>query len=580
VRNPVISGNGEKISFNDSGEVVVRDWFGTTTVVIGPGWAPTITDDGEWVYFEAEDFAEIVQIWVADTGGAGPPVDITQTTDPWGNYGPIVSGNNTRIAFVTSGGEIGDGLVVMDVDGTNVDDVILPSWEERPGGSWPVITADGSLILYYPGGLWSMRPDGSELFEILPYSAGGYNVSASADGGTIVFESWADITGQNPDTDRQVFKVHSDGTGLVQVSPGDCETLHPTVSADAGVVTTFSTCDWTGENPGIDPEVFAVSLDGGAHVQITYNDSFEWRFPRISENGEWVTYEGSGQIQRARTDGSVVEQITFHTDGGSYRPDISADGSRVAYTSTADPVGTNPDHNREVFVFDASTSTSRQMTVTTGGSSWDPVISGDGEHVYFMSDARFFETVPTALMEYYRATVETGVVERVGGLRDPRSRLDNVHTWYFPVLTVSHSGDLVAYSGPLNPTGENNDLGYDIWLVDFTTLATIRPSKATPTVVTWDVEPTPVRYDVIRGDVADLQWAPGGVAVDLGPVVCLEDDSPDATTLGFEDPDEPSPGQAFFFLYRGSQGINDGPGSWGRGTGDAERIAGAGSCFP
>jgi Tol biopolymer transport system component len=274
VRNPVISGNGEKIAFNDSGEVVVRDWFGTTTVVIGPGWAPTITDDGEWVYFEAEDFAEIVQIWVADTGGAGPPVDITQTTDPWGNYGPIVSGNNTRIAFVTSGGEIGDGLVVMDVDGTNVDDVILPSWEERPGGSWPVITADGSLILYYPGGLWSMR----------------------------VFESWADITGQNPDTDRQVFKVHSDGTGLVQVSPGDCETLHPTVSADAGVVTTFSTCDWTGENPGIDPEVFAVSLDGGAHVQITYNDSFEWRFPRISENGEWVTYEGSGQIQRARTD--------------------------------------------------------------------------------------------------------------------------------------------------------------------------------------------------------------------------------------------------------------------------------------
>jgi Tol biopolymer transport system component len=580
VREPVLSGNGETIAFNGTDGVTVRGWFDGTELVIGSGFDLTISDDGAWVYYVWEDTNENWEIFVADTAGVGIPVPITQTSPGNSNLEPIVSGDNSRIVFRTSGGELGWGTVVMDVDGTNVEELnVVSSSECRDGGGSPVITPDGSLILYSWGGLRTMQSDGSDVTEVTSTFLGSYNETVSGDGGTIVFESSYDLTGQNPDTERQTFKIHSDGTGLAQLSPGDCESLQPSVSADASVITTFSTCDWTGENPGHDPELFSVPLDGGTPVQITDDADGNWKIPRISENGEWVAYESLGQVYRARVDGTAIEQITFETDGGYYRVDISADGTRVAYASNTDPVGTNSDRNWEIFVFDASTSVTRQLTVTATGSSFDPVMSGDGEYVYFMSDAQFFESVPTVAMEYYRVAVESAVVERVGGLREPRSRLDNQNQRYFPVTTVAHSGDLAVYSGITNPTGENNDLGHDVWLVDFTTPAKIRPGKATPTVVTWDVEPSPVRYDVIRGDVAGLQTGPANT-VDLGAVVCLEDDSPDATTAGFEDPDEPAPGQAFFFLYRGSQGIDDGPGTWGQGTGVAERVAGAGSCLP
>lgn len=68
--------------------------------------------------------------------------------------------------------------------------------------------------------------------------------------------------------------------------------------------------------------------------------------------------------------------------------------------------------------------------------------------------------------------------------------------------------------------------------------------------------------------------------MDLGPVACIEDNSTDTHTAGFEDAAQPSPGHVLFYLVRGTQGTLAGPGSWGLGTGSRERIAGAGSCSP
>jgi hypothetical protein len=61
-------------------------------------------------------------------------------------------------------------------------------------------------------------------------------------------------------------------------------------------------------------------------------------------------------------------------------------------------------------------------------------------------------------------------------------------------------------------------------------------------------------------------------------VVCLANDSPDALTNGFEDAATPAPDQGFFYLYRFTQDAPEGPGSWGQGTGGAERIPGEGAC--
>jgi hypothetical protein len=78
---------------------------------------------------------------------------------------------------------------------------------------------------------------------------------------------------------------------------------------------------------------------------------------------------------------------------------------------------------------------------------------------------------------------------------------------------------------------------------------TLRVEEDTGTRVYLET-PNPIAdsYDFVRGDVAALREGPEDV--DLGAVVCLEDDSPDADTAGNEDFALPAVGKAFFYLAR------------------------------
>ncbi len=140
-------------------------------------------------------------------------------------------------------------------------------------------------------------------------------------------------------------------------------------------------------------------------------------------------------------------------------------------------------------------------------------------------------------------------------------------------------GGTFARDGGLIATNLNFDENGQLWHVDFDAPARIHPGKGAPTLVSWDVEPSPVRYDVIRGDLANLQ--PGGPGeVDLGPVVCIEDDSPDNDTLSYEDALQPTPGQTLFYIHRGSHGLLAGPGSYDLASDGSVRVPAFGDCQP
>ena len=143
-------------------------------------------------------------------------------------------------------------------------------------------------------------------------------------------------------------------------------------------------------------------------------------------------------------------------------------------------------------------------------------------------------------------------------------------------MALPDSGDRLVYQGAgdwdgANPTGRS-----DTYVVDRDGTAQLAVEAAAPTVVRWDADARFCRYDLVRGDVAQLQEN-GGV-VDLGTVVCVEDDSPDVDNVGDEDAGQPLPGQTFFYLFRGTQGVADGPGSYGEGSSGLERTASAGDC--
>jgi len=80
------------------------------------------------------------------------------------------------------------------------------------------------------------------------------------------------------------------------------------------------------------------------------------------------------------------------------------------------------------------------------------------------------------------------------------------------------------------------------------------------------VNPVAASYDFVRGDLSAL--SEGTIAVDLGLLSCLENDSADADTAGGnEDTETPLPGEGFFYLAR----FNGAPGAGSYGGSSANR---------
>jgi hypothetical protein len=71
------------------------------------------------------------------------------------------------------------------------------------------------------------------------------------------------------------------------------------------------------------------------------------------------------------------------------------------------------------------------------------------------------------------------------------------------------------------------------------------------------------RYDVSRGDLDDLDGSDYGA--------CQNDRDPDRTDTRFTDPDVPSPAAGYHYLVRGRDAACSLAGSWGTGSGGAER---------
>lgn len=111
-----------------------------------------------------------------------------------------------------------------------------------------------------------------------------------------------------------------------------------------------------------------------------------------------VYYELEADTGGGGTSSFALMQVTHSADNPatafaeeSFTTSLSGDGTRLAFTSSADLVGQNADGSLEVFTADLSTAppTIRQLTSASGGTltSAFPVISNDGTTVAFTSNA-------------------------------------------------------------------------------------------------------------------------------------------------------------------------------------------------
>src|SRR6266852_5456886 len=124
--------------------------------------------------------------------------------------------------------------------------------------------------------------------------------------------------------------------------------------------------------------------------------------PSVSGDGKIVAFESTEDIAgaggadhfRAIRANVSVDPATFFQMGGTRAPaaGISQDGSRIAFSSKDDPLGTNPDSNSEIFLFDGAKLI--QITNTSPGDianrvrngNFQPSISDDGRFIAFSSN--------------------------------------------------------------------------------------------------------------------------------------------------------------------------------------------------
>lgn len=621
---PAISGNGAKVAFESKGdlvpsnnadhgfEVYVANWDGTGLAQLTQSSRearyPSMADDGVTLAFLSNMSSGGLnsdlnyEIWKIRTDGTGlalitSVVDFGPTNHADGT--PVISGGGTRCAFLYSGTlppstlnpDKGLELYAKDVVGGTPRQLTATLQIHSFN---PQISDDGNTMVFVsnddPFGtnsnhtdeIFRINPDGTGLTQIT-FDTKAYAISLSPDGSFISFV----VTGSGHYAD--LFKVRTDGTGLTQLTSGSYANYYSGIAANNSWIVFFSNGNYTGQNVDQSTEVFSIKPDGTNLRQLSNSPGYNAYYPTVDASGTWVAFGSYGdltggnpdhsqEVFRVRTDGTGLQQITADPVGGTGTPTISGAGDLLAYSSQYDPLGTNPEHNSEIFLWRASTGMPQQLTFTDSHASTRASITRDGAYIYFYSTAELVEDDDDYTSDLYRIVVATGAIERVGARRGITyiAKLPAFQV-YFPAVNATGSRCLVSAEGDL--TGDNGDHLEEVWLIDRAASSTISVSASAPTVVSWDHESGPIRYDVIRGTVSNMGPGGGGT-VNLGPVVCLDDDSPINDTVGYEDTVQPSAGQAFFYAYRGSDGLDAPAGTYGTGSGGGLRVPFSGDCTP
>ncbi len=194
-------------------------------------------------------------------------------------------------------------------------------------------------------------------------------------------------------------------TGLRRVTNTTEEgvNLNPSISGDGRIVAFESTEDVAGAggtdhfrairvNVGVDPATLfqmagsravapAISQDGSRIAFASKDDPLG---TNPDGNSEIFLFDGAKLIQITSTSpGSLSDRVT----NGNFQPSISDDGRFIAFSSNRDLVSQNADGNLELFVYDTTASTFSQLTNSSGIVGFtDAKISGDGSTVASIRD--------------------------------------------------------------------------------------------------------------------------------------------------------------------------------------------------
>jgi uncharacterized repeat protein (TIGR01451 family) len=341
---------------------------------------------------------------------------------------PFISTNGNRVAFWSTG-----------------------SFDVTKGNS------DGNLeVFLYDSAALNYTQVTSSTGSIL----GGFNLwpTLNASGTLMTFASDRDLTGGNSDGNFEIFVADVSGTGTPTLTQITTSTIGvntaPHISADGKSVVFVSNRDLVGANSDLSTEIFIATLTDTqllSYTQVTsgsteiVNDE-----PVNSADGTKIAYVARGTttstLYLADITGATLTPIGTSSILVDVHPSISADGSRVVFVSDEDLVaGQNANHTQQAFLYDTTSSlsqitsagnvsnrcspsisanglrvacvsddaniylysaaTGNKGQLTTGGSSTDPMINGDGQAIAYTENGLVYASVcPVADMEIAKSS--------------------------------------------------------------------------------------------------------------------------------------------------------------------------------
>jgi len=136
-------------------------------------------------------------------------------------------------------------------------------------------------------------------------------------------------------------------------------------------------------------QVFTIRPDGRMPTQLTFSSGDNY-YPAWSADGKRIAFtstrSGTPELWVMDGLGRAQKRITAPSPGGGFVPSWSPDGKHIAFSAiTMDVLGPAHPHP-EIWVVDADGADPRQLTHTLPGSSNAPSWSPDGSRIAFASD--------------------------------------------------------------------------------------------------------------------------------------------------------------------------------------------------
>jgi len=350
----------------------------------------------------------------------------------------------------------------------------------------PVLSGDGRYLVFTSASDKLVDNDDNGAFDVfrrdlktgvtelvsvgdggVPADGDSFRPSVSFDGRWIAFESGAtNLTSVAPGF-QQVYLRDMNapaGSGIVMVSeaapgtPGNGISQHASISADGRYVAFSSKAVNFGDAPAnAVPIIYRRDMNGSTILRVSENFS----------HGE-------------------PTPPALPTKKGSVTPSISADGSRVAYTSDCTDIVT-PDGNNKNDVFVAKIGTPIETVMASPsffggggfGNSESPAISGDGLFVAFHSTANDLIDPDTndSASDVFLFDVENQIVQIVS-VNAAGFQGTVVEESFNP--SISFDGQLVAFdSGASNMVAGDTNQASDIFIKDMRTGMVTRVSVDT-----------------------------------------------------------------------------------------------------